>query len=423
MRVEPRLAAPFSVSSLCAFPVRALLSRVRSLKDPPLAETVVVHSDLPGSGAAGAALGGRITAALQGDRPDALILFASPRYDYEELLAALNSACAPRCLVGCSSAGEFTTDVARESSACAIALRAPEFHFTCGIGKGLSEDRARAAREIVSSFDGVDGHNYVYHSALVLTDALAGHADELVEHLTLATAGIYQLIGGGAGDDAAFQRTHVFHGARAYPDAAVALEILSNKPLGIGVHHGWSPGSPGMRVTEAQGKRLISLNAQPAIQAFEGHARSTGQRLDPDNPLPFFLHNVLGIDTGVGHKLRVPLAVDNDGAVLCAAEVPVGAIVHIMTAARSSPADAATKAVAAALHQLSGHRPGGALFFDCVASRLRLGREFGFELSALQQALGGAPYAGCNTYGQIARAEGQFSGFHNCTAVVCVFPE
>jgi hypothetical protein len=29
---------------------------------------------------------------------------------------------------------------------------------------------------------------------------------------------------------------------------------------------------------------------------------------------------------------------------------------------------------------------------------------------------------GCNTHGQIARAEGQFEGFHNCTAVVCLLP-
>jgi hypothetical protein len=52
-----------------------------------------------------------------------------------------------------------------------------------------------------------------------------------------------------------------------------------------------------------------------------------------------------------------------------------------------------------------------------------MGKEFGFELEAVQHALGSAQYAGFNTYGQIARAEGQFSGFHNCTAVVCIIPE
>jgi hypothetical protein len=29
--------------------------------------------------------------------------------------------------------------------------------------------------------------------------------------------------------------------------------------------------------------------------------------------------------------------------------------------------------------------------------------------------------AGCNTSGQIARSEGRFSSFHNCTAAVAVF--
>jgi hypothetical protein len=40
----------------------------------------------------------------------------------------------------------------------------------------------------------------------------------------------------------------------------------------------------------------------------------------------------------------------------------------------------------------------------------------------VQEELGEVPYAGFNTYGQIAQSAGQFSGFHNCTAVVCVLP-
>jgi hypothetical protein len=76
-----------------------------------------------------------------------------------------------------------------------------------------------------------------------------------------------------------------------------------------------------------------------------------------------------------------------------------------------------------ALERLNGHKPNVAIFFDCVATRLRMGGEFGLELDSLKRALGGAGFAGCNTYGQVARAEGQFGGFHNCTAVVCVIPE
>ncbi|MBA3564394.1 MAG: hypothetical protein H0W33_10385 [Gammaproteobacteria bacterium] len=56
-------------------------------------------------------------------------------------------------------------------------------------------------------------------------------------------------------------------------------------------------------------------------------------------------------------------------------------------------------------------------------SRLRMGQEFALEVDTVRQALNGAKLAGCNSMGQIARAEGQFSGFHNCTAVVCSIPE
>ena len=71
----------------------------------------------------------------------------------------------------------------------------------------------------------------------------------------------------------------------------------------------------------------------------------------------------------------------------------------------------------------NGGTPKAALFFDCVATRLRLGQAFQQELDALAGELGGVPFAGFNSYGQIVRAEGQFSGFHNCTAVVCVLPD
>jgi hypothetical protein len=91
------------------------------------------------------------------------------------------------------------------------------------------------------------------------------------------------------------------------------------------------------------------------------------------------------------------------------------------TDARSA-GEAAATATRAAVERLNGHAPEVAIFFDCVATRLRMGREFGSELKAVEEVLGTARFAGCNTYGQVARAEGQFGGFHNCTAVVCVLP-
>jgi hypothetical protein len=197
---------------------------------------------------------------------------------------------------------------------------------------------------------------------------------------------------------------------------------LSDTPLGIGVGHGWTPASKPLRVTEVSGMQLLSLNGMPAIDAFEEHAKSTNQQLDRAQPLPFFLHNILGIVTEAGHRLRVPLAVNADGSVNCAAEIPTGARVQIMKTTAESAMLAASNATKTAVQALGGAKPGAALFFDCVATRLRMGEMFGFELDSVARVLAGAELVGCNTYGQIVRAEGQFSGFHNCTAVVMVLP-
>lgn len=386
-------------------------------------DAAVAQTDLAGSAEAGAALGEQVRRAFQSAVPDALIVFASARYDYQPLLRAVHATCRPALLIGCSSAGEFSGPAARAGSAAAVALRSGDMRFAAGLAQGVQADRTVGAQQLVNAFHGLHSQDYRYRSALVLTDALAGHADDLVDQLNLRTAGMYQFFGGGAGDDARFQRTHVFFGVEAYTDAAVALEILSNKPVGVGVSHSWAPASRPLRVTAADGMRLISLNAAPAVEAFGDHAERTGQRFDHADPLPFFLHNVLGIDTGLGYRLRVPLAVFDDGAVTCAAEIPVGSTVAIMAASVHSPYENATLAAEAALRQIAGHRPKVGLFFDCVATRLRLGQAFCQELDGIAQALAPAPFVGCNTYGQIVRADGQFGGFHNCTAVVCVLPD
>lgn len=387
-----------------------------------MTKVAVAHTKLAESTLAGNKLGEEIMSQLECG-PDALIVFASPVHDYRKLLMAVKGSCSPALIVGCSSAGEFTSSAPELGSACALAFQSTEMAFSAGLGRGLTADRKEAAKAITSSFKGVVSQEYAYRTAMVLTDALAGFADSLVEELTECTEGMYQFFGGGAGDDAQFQHTHIFFDTEVYTDAAVAFEILSNKPIGIGVQHGWQPASQPLRVTQSKGNKITSLNAAPAIEAFQAHAEATGQTFDLEDPVPFFLSNVIGIESNDNYRLRVPLGVSDEGEVTCAAEVSTGSIVRIMRTTSACSADAAAEATKAALTQLGPHKPQTAIFFDCVATRLRTGQDFGMELTALENLLGPASYIGCNTYGQIARAEGQFGGFHNCTAVIGVIPE
>lgn len=384
-------------------------------------QTAAASTDVRDAREAGRRLAANITRGL-GREPQALMVFAAPSYDHEALLDELANCCPEALVVGASSAGEFMNHQRGEGLACALGLAGDDARFGVGVARDVAGGAAEAARQITSGFTGLVDFAFPHRSALVMADALAGHADLLVDELTLATGGQYQFFGGGAGDNAAFQRTSVFLGREVLNGAAVALEMLTAKPVGIGVRHGWTPASAPFRVTEADGMRLISLNGLPAAEAFETYAATTGQSLDRAAPIPFFLHNILGVETGESHRLRVPLAVLPDGSILCAAEVPEGAVVYIMRASVASAVEAAQEATQAALAALGGLKPQAALFFDCVATRLRMGDHFSEEVASVREQLAGADLVGCNTHGQIARAEGQFEGFHNCTAVVVVVP-
>jgi hypothetical protein len=368
-------------------------------------------------------IGAGIKRAFNGKPADALVVFASAEHDFGRLLEGLAVECGTETIMGASSAGEFSHSARGEGSVSALALRSDDMRFSIGLGENLSDNPGTAARAVARSFSGVSNSPLPYRAALVMTDALAGHTDAVVDELTIATGGEYRFFGGGAGDDGKFRKTHVFAGRKAASNAVAALEILSSKPLGVGVSHGWVPAGKPMRVTEADGTRLVSLNGAPAIHYIEDYARETGQHFDRSNPLPFFLHTILGIETAGQHRLRVPLGVEEDGTIACAAAVPQGATIRVMKTSAESAVMAAQQATRSALEALGGSRPSAAFVFDCVATRLRMGNAFDDELRSCAELLHPAGFVGCNTYGQIARAEGQFGGFHNCTAVVCVLPE
>jgi hypothetical protein len=388
-----------------------------------MTKSAVVFTGLTNGKAAGMELGEKIKEKLGEYIPSVVIVFASSFYEYGTLLQALKDSCKTEILVGSSSAGEFTSEDFGTDSACAVAIYSNELKFAAGVAQGIKNDRSGVSEALNGILAPAHDYEYLYYSAMIFADALSGYTDEIVELLNQKTMGKYQFFGGGAGDNANFQKTYVFYETQAYSDSAVILEILSNKPIGVGAAHGWRPVGEKMRVTKSEGMKLISLNARPAVELFTEYAAATGQLFNTEDPIPFFLHNILGIEVAGDHKLRVPLAILPDGSLFMASDIPNDTYVSFMVTDNDCSKLAAAEATVHALQQLGSHKPSVALFFDCVATRLRMGKEFDFELNDVAAVLGSVSYAGCNTYGQVARVNGQFSGFQNCTAVVCVIPE
>lgn len=151
--------------------------------------TATVYTNKTDSADAGRDLGGQVRETFGDQVPDVVIVFASSSFEYGELLEALRAACHPKLLVGASSAGEFTSRDRGQGTACALAIASTEIRVSAGVGRSVSRNRHQAAADVVKGFKGLEAHEYPYRAALVMTDALAGHTDDLVEQLTVLTSG------------------------------------------------------------------------------------------------------------------------------------------------------------------------------------------------------------------------------------------
>ena len=136
-----------------------------------MTHTAAVYTDLIDSKEAGCHLGEQVRVSFGEEAPDALIVFASSRFDHSALLTALSDSCHPKLMVGSSSAGEFTGQRRGEGTACALALRSEDIQASAGLGRGVSLDRTKAARDVISGFRGLGAREFPYHSALIMTDA------------------------------------------------------------------------------------------------------------------------------------------------------------------------------------------------------------------------------------------------------------
>lgn len=370
---------------------------------------------------AGEELGRSITAQL-GATPNVVLLFVAADHDHEALLEGFYTTCQPRLLIGGTSSGEFTSREDASGQACAVAIDAAHLTFDAAVARGATGDEA--ARALVESFPSAQAAaRYRSRAVFVFADALTGMMEPLVHGIVERTECMYQVFGGGAGADGAFGRRRVFFNREVLAGSAVALTILSDKPIGISFGHSWKPVGERMRVTAVDGNKVLSINARPAADVFRDHAQTIGEHLDEASPFGFFLLNTIGVVGDSGHKIRAPLAINPDRSVTVATEIPLGATVQLMRAGNSvEVAQRAGTVALEALERLGAHRPLVAFAFDCVTTRMRLAPDHTRELDAVRATLSQAPLIGCYTIGQIARIDGQLSDFHNCTTLVAALP-
>jgi hypothetical protein len=357
-------------------------------------------------------------AALRGDDPRLLVVFASDRHDLKALLAGVNETSGGVPLIGCSTAGEIWTDGPEDASVVVTALGGDGFSVSTAFAQGVSDDQRGAGAAVAAAVADLDDRPH--QVLLLLTDGLAGSQEEVVRGAYTVLGASVPLVGGCAGDDLKMRQTFQFHNDQVLSNAAVGAALGSDAPFGIGVQHGWRKVGEPMIVTNSAHSRVYTLDDEPALDVYLRRLNAPPEaQTDPSAFTRFALTHPLGLRRRIGEEMRFVQDADfSDRSLGCIADVPRGGLTWIMEGDEESVLRATENSCMDALASLNGLSPLGLIAFDCVARRGVLGNDgIRSEIQRVARQAGGAPVAGFYTYGEIARTRGT-GGFHNQTLVV-----
>lgn len=349
------------------------------------------------------------------DQPKLLVLMAAPRFDLAQLAAGIRASLPDAPLVGCSSSGEIASAGALTQAVVLWALGGSGIRVSTGFGELAGQGLRAAASQAAGCLNQLERRAHTV--LMLLSDGLGGDQMEVVRGAYDVANVEVPLVGGCAGDYLAMKRTLQLHDQRVMQGAVVAAAISSDRPLGVGVSHGWTPISEPMLVTGSRETLLDTLDDRPALDVFLDFFQPPAEvRHDPAAFADFAATHPIGIRRRDRIEMRHITGFDAASrSLITVAEVPQGALAFLTEGDFDSVLGAAAQSCEAAIAALGGAPAQGLLLFDCVSRRSVFSEaRVQEETDLIRSCSHGVPMAGFYTYGEIARTKGA-GGFHNQT--------
>lgn len=369
------------------------------------------HSTAPNSAAAGREAA---ESALGTRTPKAILIFASPAHDLVALLDAVREVVGGGvAVVGGSAMGEISSSGgATTNSVTVAALGGDGFDVATRLAYVGGNGHREAGAAVAGAAAGL---NRPHKALVLLCDGVSGDPHEIVRGAYSELGAAVPLVGGLFANEIDTGRTFQFFDGRVISGGVIGLAIASDAPLGLGIAHGYRRTEPPMVITRSEQNTILELDGEPALGKFleRYDLREAGDLFAPN-----FKLRALGLSRRSGEDIRSIVGVDERaGALHGVAVMPQGAVCWPMNSDYDAVVAGASESCAGAVRALGGHPPIGALAFDCGGRRYTLG-EAGVrqETDAMRTALGGAPFAGMYTFGEIARVRGSL-GVHSLTLV------
>jgi hypothetical protein len=342
---------------------------------------------------------------IQGGAPKLVLYFASSTFRPSAIAEAMEKAFAPATVIGCTTAGELVSGTMLKRSVVAMAF-GPEVVTDVAVqllpGLGTGTDPVPEAFGALGRHFGMDMSHLdpTKHVGMVLIDGLSGGHERLLAAMGIRTD--VQFVGGSAGDDLAFETTHVFAGGQAHTDAGLVAVLR--------VDHGFTVVKTQSFVS--MGKRLVATRVREderVVVEFDGRPASLAYADALGVPVKDlterFTSNPVGILAGEEPFVRSPQRVSGE-TVKFFSTVRRGMEFEILRS--TDIVDETRAALQEKIDELGG--VSAMVNFNGILRTLELEKKGAVE--AYGRLFAAVPTIGFNTYGE------EFQGHVNQTATI-----
>jgi hypothetical protein len=351
-----------------------------------------------------------IRAGLSAVEPALVIAFASPSLSPDAVASGLAEAFPGARTVGCTTAGEIVSGKMLKGALVAMGFDSAhlvdvDVQVVRDLSGGVDVTSALSAfsEHFGRPVSNMPLSEYV---GIVLIDGLSGAEERVMEAVGDRTNVVF--VGGSAGDDLAFKRTHVFADGEAISDAAVLVLMKPGVGFKIVKTQSFVPTEALLVATKSDeaAREVVEFNGRPAAEAY---AEAVG--LPVENVSEAFMNHPVGLMVHGEPYVRSPQQALEDGSIRFYCNIVEGMKLSVLegTDIIADTRDALEDAV----KEMGGIS--ALVNFNCILRTLELYSE------GMSDAYGGLfaqlPTVGFSTYGE------QYFGHVNQTATMLAFAE
>lgn len=342
---------------------------------------------------------------LDSANTDLVIVFASPEFAQDEVLAIISRTLRPKRLIGSSTGGLILANGVASRGITIAGINSDDMDFGISAlndvaSQDMHSNGFNLARKASQDMGG-SPHKEVFIS---LSEGIEQNSSQFIRGVREALGLVFPVLGGVSSDDFKNKNLFQFFQDKVLRRSAVGLILGGSARLAIGCRHDFKPLGKPRTITRVEGPLIRTIDDKPAIEIYK-HFLGPDANSIKDAPL-----NSYAAPYPLGVYLREPgqyllrniIDILDDGSILCHEGITTGCEVHLMISNNESCLASATLAAKLAKGSLTERQPKLVLVFESLARQKILGRDAVREIQAIRNVLGQAvPLIGMCTYGEI----------------------